>query len=350
MITDAIDIVSDFGGSKWAMFAFPFGMEVLSRDSLDFPKMLSCAEELHHIALARPVACHDFFKRRGDRLEILQQFDFRLFIDSLTTRPLKFAPLPAVLGIGVPDCPGAENLGFATKYGFLWGVYNSSWNHYTLPIPNYRSEYSLAAESHKFDDFREYIDYHTSMKTKKNPGAHSFLYHWTIPLRMFAQMELAQREELISFMRPMLEKISDKESNYIGPNGWNALMWYERTEPFTGVKYMFSYLHVCLNRFFSSFERDHVENFKRPFMEFDWGNALALYSMRDAARFSGSWDIIKRSWNLIRGIFDYFLVLQDWACMCAPLQENGHAQFCRQCKLSGLHGISLQPHAAQPDD
>ena len=163
-------------------------------------------------------------------------------------------------------------------------------------------------------------------------------------------MELAQREELISFMRPMLEKISDKESNYIGPNGWNALMWYERTEPFTGVKYMFSYLHVCLNRFFSSFERDHVENFKRPFMEFDWGNALALYSMRDAARFSGSWDIIKRSWNLIRGIFDYFLVLQDWACMCAPLQENGHAQFCRQCKLSGLHGISLQPHAAQPDD
>lgn len=324
-ITDSIDIVSDGDGMKWAMFAFPFGAEVSDRDSLNLSEMISRAEDLHPVALARPVGCREFFKRRGDRMDILQQFDFRTFMDSLETRPVKMAPLPAVLGIGTPDSPGAENLGFATKYGFLWGVRNSSWNHYTLPVPDYRNDYSLAPGTCRFNDFREFIHYHESRKVKKNPGAHSFLYHWTIPLRMFAQMEPEQRAELIAFLRPMLEKICDADSRYIGPDDREARMWYERTEPFTGVGYMFSYLHVCLNRFLSSFERDHVEHFRRPFMEFDWGNGLALYSMRDAARFSDSWDIIKRNWKLIRKIFDYFLVLQDWACMSAPLQENGHA-------------------------
>ncbi len=330
-ITGDIDLV--FRSSvDWILIGFPFGFEVFSPEDINSAWLERAKEQgrFHHsIALARPVKCREYFKIEEKQVRILQMFDYRILTDSLQTPAVRWAPLPPVLGIpganGTKVDPRTVSMRFPTKYGPLTGVHDSNYSEYVLPIPSYSYEFPMTPEKTRFEDFEAFTQYHTSMTKMMNPGSHSFLYHWTIPMRMFAQLDETQRTRLEELIRQGLAKVTDPEAKYTGPNGKECCMWYRRTEPFSGVKYRMSYLHVGGYRNLPSCDRETVEHFNRPFIEIDWGNALALYAVCYGAMLTDSWDLVRKQWDVIKEIFDYFLVLQDWACMASAYCENGHA-------------------------
>lgn len=321
---------------KWIMTAFPFGFEVFDPCDFNHENLSNCislCRKRSRTSLARIQACREYYKISGEQVEIIQKFDFRILKDEFGTQAIRCAPIPptAVLTAQNSDFSAldkdAVSLDFPTKYGPLYAVVNSEWSSYTLSIPESRREFALDKGEKKFlmKDFDDYLSYHRNLFPIPNPGVHQFLLPYAIPLLTFNELPAEKKKVLEDLLRKNLADVLNPDFVYIGPRGLKAHPWYCRTEPHSGVSYLINYLHVFCNSQMPDFERDTVEHMLIPFIETDWGNGIALYSIYLAALFTGEWELIRSRWDIIKKAFDYFLVLMDWACMCAPYCENGHA-------------------------
>ena len=86
-------------------------------------------------------------------------------------------------------------------------------------------------------------------------------------------------------LRRNLKKACSRNSSYKGPQNKRCFMWYERKDPCSGVSYAINYLHVSGILDLPDCRRDTVLHAERPFIEVDWGNGIALYSIWLAALF-----------------------------------------------------------------
>ena len=335
----SIDIVAakEFG---LAAVVFPFGFEVFSPSSAGNDKWLTGAIEkcafFSKAVMAYPSNCREFFKVDStlNRIEILQQFNYRIIRDDWGSKPLFIAPLPPPLSLTgdttqfVVDS-AAEDFDFPTKYGYLKGVIGRNWSSYSLPLPPSRRKFCLKPEGDNTiaslisSDFNEYLNFHTATDIIPNPGIYQFILQYALPLELFNFLNENERRQLESLTSEGVKKGVSINTEYRHTSGKHCYSWYKRTEPYTGIDYLMTYLHVYGINDLNSCDRDDIAAHRKTFYEVDWGNGLAIYSLYLGALLSGNWQSIKDNWATIRHAFDYFLVMQDWACMASGYCESG---------------------------
>ena len=321
---------------QWSMLTFPFGFEVF--DPVDFDddeleRGIRLCRRRSLTALARITGCREYYKIEHDRIRVIQQFEHKIYTDSFGTKPLFCAVIPPLVPLAHSGCdkieaePDAVPLEFPTKYGELYAVLNSTWSEYSIPIPPLRREFPIMEGTKKeiASDFGEFLRYYEEIGNIPNPGVHFFLYPYVLPMTTFNELGTQDRNRLLGIIRGNLRNMLDPAYSYAGPRGLKAHPWYERKEPYSGLKWLFNYLHVFSNSRLKDFEPETVSGDDVPYIEVDWGNGLALYSIWLAALVTGEWELIRQKWSVIRGAFDYFLATMDWACMCSPFCENGVA-------------------------
>lgn len=333
-----IDIVAknNFG---WAVLQFPFGFEVFKPEETEDEKWLKhaiakCSLQ-SRMALAYPVNCKEFYKLDKDAgtVNIVQKFSYRFLKDAWNTESIMAAPLPPPLGLieevqGLSLDPDAESVDFPTKYGPLKAVLGSDTSSYTLPLPLTRRKFRLkpAGDNSIAEmisaDFNEYLDYHQSSGIIPNPGVYQFILQYAIPLMLFNFIDKDERKTLEKITANGVAKGCFLDTKYISRGNRECRTWYKRTEPFTGVEYLMSYLHISGINQLNSCSREIIENENITFNEVDWGNALALYSIYLGAMLSGNWQPVRENWETLKKAFDYFIVLQDWACMATAYREE----------------------------
>ncbi len=335
----SVDIVAaaEFG---LAALVFPFGFEVFKPEETGsdawIEKAFAKCAFFSRAVLAYPSDCQEYFKivPEENRIEIIQKFDYRIISDEWGSKPLRTAPLPPPLSLleGMEQFKlddAAEDFGFPTKYGHLRGVIGRNWSVYSLPLPPTRRKFCLKPSGDESiapligADFDEYLRFHRSSDIIANPGAYQFIIQYALPLALFNFLDEGNRKTLEKITGEGVQKGASPATEYTHTSGKRCCAWYKRTEPYTGVNYLMTYLHVGGIGNFKSCEREAIESTTKTFYEVDWGNGFALYSLYLGALLSGNWASIKANWKTIRHAFDYFLVLQDWACMATAYAEKG---------------------------
>lgn len=322
----------------WMMLSFPHGMQLFEPDQLTpqwYTDTVALCAAAHCRALARPTVCREYFQIQDNRVSILNTYEYRYFEDSLQTPSARFAPLPPPVALAQGSVaeitldPRAVSLEHPTKYGPLYAVPGSCFCRYSLPIPPYRGEFSFHCPDAErmaellHSDFDEYLQYYRDSEEILNPGNYSFIYQYALAAKRFPVLKPEDLQRLITAMEEGLDVVTNPDFGYIGPSGRRCLSWYRRTEPFTGVSYYSTYLHVSGIRNFAHCDREVIEGTDQTFIEVDWGNAMSLYGTYLAALFTGRWDTVRKHWSVFRRAFDYYLVTMDWACMTAAYAENG---------------------------
>lgn len=321
---------------QWSMLTFPFGFEVFEPVEFDDDELrrgIGLCRKRSATALARIVSCREYYKIEDNQIRVIQKFDYKIYKDTFGTKPLYCAVLPPLVPLAHTGCERirAENdavpLEYPTKYGELYAVLHSTWSEYFMPIPPLKREFSLqlGTKEEISSDFDDYLRFYEEMPHTPNPGVHHFLYPYVLPMTIFNELTSDKRERLLAVLRRNLKNMLESSYRYAGPRGLKAHPWYERKEPYSGLKWLLNYLHVFSNSRLKDFEHDTVSEAETPYIEVDWGNGLALYSIWLAALVTGEWELIRQKWSVIRGAFDYFLATMDWACMCSPFCENGVA-------------------------
>ncbi|MBP5641284.1 MAG: hypothetical protein J6X55_17540 [Victivallales bacterium] len=324
--------------ADYLMLLFPCGIELFQPHEVTEEKItewsLLCQKYAQR-ALARPVSCADHYKASRENVEVIQMFSYRYFEDEWHTPYQLFAPLPPPLSIAEEHVPEIRldrrcvREKFPTKYGYLYGVEYSTFSSYTLPVPDTRRDLAFPAEKHddlqqKLEsDFDEFMSYHLDAPEVGNPGNYSFVFQYSFVLMVFHLLSPEKRKKLEAVIRDGLKKVCDPYYSYVGPGKRKCYSWYNRKEPFSGLDFNMTYLHVTgINRF-QDCEKETIENTDILMIETDWGNAMSLYGTYFGALFTGAWDLIAENWQVFRHAFDYYLHGMDWACMCASYCENG---------------------------
>lgn len=326
------------GSADYMMLVFPCGIELFQPRKVTLEKIgewsLLCRQQAVR-ALARPVACEDYYKADREKVEIVQKFSYRYFDDEWKTPCRLFAPLPPPLSLAeehvreirLDPCCVREK--FPTKYGYLYGVEDSAFSAYTLPVPDTRRNLAFPAERRdelrqKLEsDFDEFMSYHLDTPEVGNPGNYSFVFQYSFVLMAFYLLSGEKREKLETVIRSGLKKVCDPSYCYIGPGGRKCYSWYNRKEPFSGLDFNMTYLHVGGISRFKECSRETIENTDTLMIETDWGNAMSLYGTYFGTLFTDSWELIRKNWPVLRHAFDYYLHAMDWACLCASYCENG---------------------------
>ncbi len=326
------------GEVGFALLTFLYGIELFDTVDLTeewYEKTIEKAMTVHSLSLARPTRCEEYFKIDRESISIVNRFEFRTLKDSLDTPALKAAPLPPPVmlealygGVAKAD-EKAVSLDLPTKYGPLYAVLGSNVSSYEIPIPEYREKFPFASKSKELfaemlhSDFDDYIGYHRDKGYIPNPGNYSFLFQYAYPSKFFPFLKPSDRERLEDIMRKGIDVVCNPDYMYIGPNDRRCLSWYKRTEPFTGISYYSTYLHITGISQYDQCDRELIENSENVFIELDWGNGMSLYSTWLSALFTGSFDKLEENFSIFRQAFDYYLHNMDFACMASGYAENG---------------------------
>ena len=326
------------GSTDFLMLLFPCGIELFQPHEVTEEKIAEWAllgQKHAQRAVARPVVCEDHYKADRDKVEVIQKFSFRFFEDEWHTPYRLFAPVPPPLSIAEEHVPEIRidsrcvREKFPTKYGYLYGVEDSAFSSYILPVPDTRRDLAFPAEKHdelrrKLEsDFDEFMSFHLDAPEVGNPGNYSFIFQYSFVLMVFHLLSEDKRKRLEAVIRDGLKKVCDPSYAYVGPGKRKCYSWYNRKEPFSGLDFNMTYLHVNGIKRFKECSKETIENTDTLMIETDWGNGMSLYGSYFGALFTGSWDLISENWQVFRHAFDYYLHAMDWACMCASYCENG---------------------------
>lgn len=315
--------------------------------------------------LAYPVDAEEFYKfdDKNERIEIVQKFKYKIIKDEWKTKALKTAPLPPVLSIingnniAVLD---SENIDFKfpTKYGHLRGVTGRDFSSYTIPYMPRERKFPLKDNTDKTisnllsEDLKEYFEYHERFKSSEQAtpfsGACTESYAWTSTLGNYmneddrAKMARKTSERLTLACKLYHEYIYPivDHGDFMGtpPDTKRVIEiyskpdikkiklhnWYQRKEPFSGLKYRICYLNVCMfyNGDIKDGSREEILNFKKPLIENDWGIGVGFYAMYLSALASGNFEPVRKNWKTLCEGFKYFETYHDWACMGSAYAEN----------------------------
>ena len=315
--------------------SFLLGIELLDKGELT-PKLYERLTEhallLYKTSLARPVKCKEYYRVTDNRVNIINEFTYKTRKDKRGTKPLYTAPLPPPLLLDDNSTrkeEDAASLSHPTKYGPLYAVLNSTYSEYAIPIPEYREFIPFSAKCKEeytkllHSDFDEYIRYHTDVEEIPNPGNYSFVFQYALCAKLFPYLSGEDRGRLSELMLKGVGAVTDPGFKYIGPKGRRCESWYERREPFSGISYLNTYLHITGISKYEHCDRETIENSDKVFIEVDWGNAMSLYGVYLAALASGGLELLENSFDVIRRAFDYYLVGMDFACMCSAYAECG---------------------------
>lgn len=332
---DSVTVLFD-GAASEMQLTFPYGIELFDPDDLDedfYREAVKKAAVDYRLTLARPVKCEEYYKIEGERVKIYDKFSFRRMKDSTDTPPIFAATLPPPVALAASEVKeisfdNRSSLSHPTKYGPLLRVLGTDHTYYELPIPEYREKLPICEENRAeyrallHSDFDNYLHYHTDVDEIPTPGGYGFVYQYAIVAKLFSFLDEEDRKKLEEQLRFGVSVVCNPDYAYIGPKGKRCLSWYKRTEPYSGLTFYSTYLHVSGINYFTHCDREVIENSDRPFIEIDWGNGMTLYGLWLGAMLSGKLDYVSEHFDVIKRAFDYFLVGMDFACMCVGYAEN----------------------------
>ena len=338
----------------------PFGIERFDRGKMDAQDAIRRCRFWSRALLAFPVCQTDYFKldEQQETVTIRQKFEYRYISDAWNTEPLELAPLPPPLSICKTSCcPDAIDFSFPTKYGWLRGRVGT-WSEYTLPFMPIERKFPLRDENSEIPDLlRHGMEPYKKLVSTFGPDKVSYPYAGAIlePFALASTLSLFMNETDREFLRTHLtERLSlalreDGQSDYTVID-WGEIMslqpnhdtvidiykdpdkqhlflhnWYTRVEPFTGVSFKICYLNVY---FFSTgviktATPEEIQALKVPLIENDWGVGLTFYYLYLSALATGSFEEIRKNWQLIKDVYSFFRLMHDWACMGTGYSDNG---------------------------
>lgn len=347
--------------------ATPFGLESfepIPPDDEDYLRRASARCRFWSRALlAYPIRCEEYFRNdeTAKKTTVVQKFSYRMIEDEWGTEALKLAPLPPMTSLcGMLESVDTEDFAFPTKYGYLRGAYGEM-SSYTLPyMPSarkfpLRDTTNTALNELLKNGLQSYFDFeaHFPETTQSYPFAGALMEPYAFATTLMNFMDESDREYLRKLAGERLKEACKPLRTYDYPvidHGefmqnmpddeavlkiygnpemaycklWN---WYERTEPFTGVKYHICYLNLG---YFSSGRikqgtPEEIAAFKIPLTENDWGAGLTFYYMYLCALASGDFSPVQENWPLLNSVYSFFEKMHDWACLSSGVMENGYS-------------------------
>ena len=349
----------DFSGVPLMYSLTPFGIERFDPFKMPVSDAIRRAEFWSRAVLAYPVDHREYFSldEARETVTVRQKFEYRIVSDQWGTIPLKLAPLPPPLTVcKTADIKDARNLEFPTKYGQLYGRL-SSWSEYTIPMMPLDRRFPIPKEksgicellSADMEEFRAFSsEFNTDLVSYPYAGAH--LEAFAFPSSMSLYMKESDREY---FKEKLKERLSvaldrDRVSDYIILD-WGVMMaenpahdrvkeiysdktrkrmplsnFHTRIEPFTGANFDICYLNVSYisKGAIKTGTNEEILNLKIPLIENDWGVGLTFYYMYLASLAVGSFEEVRRHWELIKKVYSFFERMHDFACMGTGYSDN----------------------------
>ncbi|MBC8443112.1 hypothetical protein H8D79_00145, partial [PVC group bacterium] len=285
-------------------------------------------------------------------VSILQEYDYRRLTDVWGSRAIPIAPYPPALCLAAQDCAAikiprhAVDLAFPTKYGPLRAVVGADRSEYRLPIPPAASRIPIPPSGESPGKREGRLRHRVAAHDGSKPLPRDlFPGFWSRPDRssvdaacmlgvlapIWPYLDATSRQALKANAREYLIDCLDDQELFARTALFQSIertpadagklarpIWFERTEPYTRKKYLVSYTVPNVRR-----EGRSVTDYEGLFTDLEWGNGLGLYGIYQMAQLSGDWEVVKRNWQLVKGIYGLFEMLQDWACMSVSGSEHG---------------------------
>jgi len=342
------------------MSCTPFGIERFERGQMDVRKAIRLCRFWSRALLAFPVRCREHFQldEKLQRVTVRQEYEYRYIKDAWDTEPLELAPLPPPLSIcGVAEIFDAEDLNFPTKYGWLYGRIGT-WSEYSIPFMPLERKFPLREKNSDIPQklrqgMKTYQEIVSTFPPEKisYPYAGSILEPFALASTMiffmndkdreFIQESLSQRlpialdstaqsDYTVIVHSEMMKKQPERDEViriYKDPERKHIILrnWFTRVEPFTGATFKICYIN--LGNFSSGLIKDatpeEIHALKVPLIENDWGAGLTFYYAYLSALATGSFEEIRKNWDLLKDVCAFFELMHDWACMGSGYSDNG---------------------------
>ena len=350
----------DFTACSRMLSCTPFGIGRFDPGKMAVPDAVRRCQFWSRALLAYPVRCREYFRldEKQEKVTVLQKFEYRYLEDAWGTEPLELAPFPPPLSIcGTAECKDIADFEFPTKYGHLRGRIGC-WSEYTLPFMPLERKFPLRDEHSAIPDLlREGMEKYQRVASAFGPDKVSYPYAGAIlePYALASTMSFFMNGPDRDFLRRHLTEClaaalnAEAVSDYTVID-WGEMMrdqpdheevlkiyrdpakkhlslhnWYDRVEPFTRTKFKICYLNVG---FFSSgaiktASREEILNLKIPLIENDWGVGLTFYYIYLGSLSTGSFEAVRKNWDLLKQVYSFFDLMHDWACMGTGYSDNG---------------------------
>lgn len=118
-----------------------------------------------------------------------------------------------------------------------------------------------------------------------------------------------QAYQAYSFLTPENKAVLSQNSLETVRESLRGHFWQKSRERFSGLEYIWT--HFVQGPFFEKYEMD-------------WGNGLSLYGLAIYAIYSGDTKPVAENWNVIRDIYSWFIVSDDWEWMRGGNASHGH--------------------------
>jgi len=251
---------------------------------------------------AFPIACREEFKVLNDKVEIRDRYEFEVMEGDFDLEPLRLAPLPPILslakGCGYPIefCDGVETFDLPTFFGPYTARPASSEVSYSLPIPPW-GEFPAVNVPGLLDGLKMRI----SSEVYNRPFGH----HWDA---CGTSWRIASN--FLAF--PILDKharhrlIEDAKKTF-GAYVFTDWKWTHYHDPNFGYRWL---IHAV----------------GKPFQKFEteWANGLVLCGVAAYLAYTGDTGTIRRYWDYVKGAFDFFATVHDWATMWTSSDGTGN--------------------------
>jgi len=308
----------------------PYGIEYINTKNWNETLSREVLLKASHIAkFARffPIYCEEYFRINWekDMVEVYDIFDYSVLPPKTVkdknefSQMYKLAYIPPQLsfiadnGYPVQLPEQLVDIGIPAFLGPVRGVRtNSNVLIYRLPIPplNERGIVNVGGDKELMPMVNDYLtdlgkkDMWNAVDRIYKNRAHSYI--------AWAYLSEENRKKL------------QENSKEVVASGFSDNVWFERIEPFSKVKYWFTYF----------LEGPYYDTY-----DIDWGNGLSLYGYYKYAQYSGDWELINDNWGAIDKMMRWFEVADDWDWMRSSNAVYGYGTGAGDCTTVEYAGV-----------
>jgi len=352
-------------GAGFIIPVTPYGMQAFKAGSLKAQekKFREKCRFWSKVLLAYITDCHEKYSidKEQETVTIKQEFKYKELKDDWGTKSVKIAPYPPTLNLVRTYCPDVQllnkalDLEFPTKYGPLAAVVGSTESSYILPVPPVGNRFPIPHKGQKLSKKIQKAfpmqrhDGSKALPSELFPGLWSRTDRNSVDLGTMASQWIwlqfyftpEQRQNLKGNCRDLLIDIFDDQEEFAKTELYKSIqktkidkdklcrpLWFNRSEPFTGKKYIVSYTIPPVRSGWYRKRSPKMANmtpdkYKKGMTDLEWGAAFALMGIHHMGRLSGDWQLVEKHWQKVKDIYALLEVLQDWACMSTSGSESG---------------------------
>jgi hypothetical protein len=301
-----------------------------------------------------PVNCDAIGWIDGDKVNLIDKFQYKNFRTDWKTQAVTFAVLPPVFSLaksaGAPvHLPeDLTDLNFATKYGPLKGVAGTTAQS-AIDIPPLDHRAIVPLEQMRFEDvinrnvrglglnMDRHVDQIRSYGGLFDTDMEPYDVSNTVPYTQAPQIDLYKW--WLVFNAILAKSVYNDTTRaevdrHLNTRYYETLNFYshkslvmQKREPFTGEDYMVTFVWPTQTGY----------GF-RHFNDVNEASGVNVYCYTNYARYYGDWSTIKANWNLARELHNFLTMTQDWAVMSSGALDYWYT--------AGLDMLNSEPYGS----